>query len=213
MKVLGILMASAVAAFAASDVVLIQNADVYPVNSAPVKGISLLIQDGKILDMGAKIVAPKGAMVLDVKGLRVYPGMIDSATDLGLEEIESIRETNDTGEIGDFMPQLRALSAVNPDSEHFGVVRVNGITGAVTFPSLGGRGGGGGQLISGQAALLHTDGWTWEEMEINRSVAMCLNFPSAGGRGGRGGQLISGQAALLHTDGWTWEEMEINRRY
>jgi imidazolonepropionase-like amidohydrolase len=188
MKLLGILMASAVAAFAAGETVLIQNADVYPVSSAPIKGISLLIQDGKIVDMGAKIVAPKGAMVLDVKGLRVYPGMIDSATDLGLEEIESIRETNDTGEIGDFMPQLRALSAVNPDSEHFGVVRVNGITGAVTLPSLGGRGGGGGgQLISGQAALLHTDGWTWEEMEINRSVAMCLNFPSAGGRGGRGG--------------------------
>ena len=187
MKLLGILIASAAAAFAAGETVLIQNADVYPVNSAPIKGISLLIQDGKILDMGTKIVAPKGAMVLDVKGLRVYPGMIDSATELGLEEIESIRESVDTGEIGDFMPQLRALSAVNPDSEHFGVVRVNGITGAVTFPSLGGRGGGGGQLISGQAALLHTDGWTWEEMEINRSVAMCLNFPSAGGRGGRGG--------------------------
>jgi imidazolonepropionase-like amidohydrolase len=187
MKLLGILIASAAAAFAAGETVLIQNADVYPVNSAPIKGISLLIQDGKILDMGTKIVAPKGAMVLDVKGLRVYPGMIDSATDLGLEEIESIRESVDTGEIGDFMPQLRALSAVNPDSEHFGVVRVNGITGAVTFPSLGGRGGTGGQLISGQAALLHTDGWTWEEMEINRSVAMCLNFPSAGGRGGRGG--------------------------
>jgi imidazolonepropionase-like amidohydrolase len=187
MKLLGILMASAVAAFAAGDIVLIQNADVYPINSAPIKGISLLIQDGKILDMGAKLMAPKGAMVLDVKGLRVYPGMIDSATDLGLEEIESIRESVDTGEIGDFMPQLRALSAVNPDSEHFGVVRVNGITGAITLPSLGGRGGGGSQLISGQAALLHTDGWTWEEMEINRSVAMCLNFPSAGGRGGRGG--------------------------
>jgi imidazolonepropionase-like amidohydrolase len=187
MKLLGILIASAMAAFGAGETILIQNADVYPINSAPVKGISLLIQDGKILDMGPKLVAPKGAMVLDVKGLRVYPGMIDSATDLGLEEIEAIRETNDTGEIGDFMPQLKALSAVNPDSEHFGVVRVNGITGAVTFPSLGGRGGGGSQLISGQAALIHTDGWTWEEMEVNRGVAMCLNFPSAGGRGGRGG--------------------------
>ena len=41
-------------------------------------------------------------------------------------------------------------------------------------------------MIAGQAALLHTDGWTWEEMEINRSAAMVLNFPSAGGRGGRG---------------------------
>jgi imidazolonepropionase-like amidohydrolase len=188
MKILGLLMLCTAAAFGAGEIVLIQNADIYPVTGAPLKGGSLLMQDGRILEIGAKIVAPKGATVLEGKGLRVYPGWIDSATQLGLEEIESIRETNDTGEIGDFMPQLKALSAVNPDSEHFGVVRVNGITSAIALPaSTGGRGGGGGQMIAGQAALMHTDGWTWEEMEINRSAAMVLNFPSAGGRGGRGG--------------------------
>ena len=187
MKILGLLMACTMAAFAAGETVLIQNADIYPMSGAPLKGGSLLIQDGKIIDIGAKITAPKGATVLEGKGLRVYPGWIDSATQLGLEEIESIRETNDTGEIGDFMPQLKALSAVNPDSEHFGVVRVNGITTAISLPGGGGRGGGGAQIIAGQAALLHTDGWTWEEMEINRSAAMLLNFPSAAGRGGRGG--------------------------
>ena len=59
----------------------------------------------------------------------------------------------DTGELGEFMPQLKALIAVNPDSEHFGVVRVNGITSVMTFPSAGGRGGrggGGAQYISGR---------------------------------------------------------------
>jgi len=194
MKLLGLLLACTLVAFAAGETVLIQNADIYPMTGPMLKGGSLLIQDGKIVDIGAKIVAPKGATVLDGKGLRVYPGWIDSATHLGLEEIESIRETNDTAEIGDFMPQLKALSAVNPDSEHFGVVRVNGITTAIALPEIsgggggGGRGGGGGQIISGQAALMHTDGWTWEEMEINRSAAMVLNFPSSGGgRGGRGG--------------------------
>lgn len=188
MKLLGLLMACSMAAFAAGEVILIQNADIYPMNGAPLKGGALLIQDGKIIDIGAKITAPKGATILEGKGLRVYPGWIDSGTELGLEEIGSIRETNDTGEIGDFNPQLKALSAVNPDSEHFGVVRVNGITTAIALPGAGGgRGGGGGSLISGQAALLHTDGWTWEEMEINRSAAMVLNFPSAAGRGGRGG--------------------------
>jgi imidazolonepropionase-like amidohydrolase len=187
MKLLGLLMVSAMAAFAAGEVILIQNADIYPMTGAPLKGGSLLIQDGKIVDIGAKLTAPKGATVLEGKGLRVYPGWIDSGTELGLEEIGSIRETDDTGEIGDFVPQLKALSAVNPDSEHFGVVRVNGITTAIALPGGGGRGGGGGQMIAGQAALLHTDGWTWEEMEINRSAAMVLNFPSAAGRGGRGG--------------------------
>jgi imidazolonepropionase-like amidohydrolase len=91
------------------------------------------------------------------------------------------------------MPQLRALSAVNPESEHFAVVRVNGITSAMTFPSSGGGGGGGRfgggdrQFISGQAALIHTDGWTWEDMAIDRTAAIHLIFPSLGGRGGRGG--------------------------
>ena len=187
MRLLGLLMAGAVTVFAAGETVLIQNADIYPVSGAPLKGGSLLIQDGKIAEIGARIAVPKGATVLEGKGLRVYPGWIDSGTQLGLEEIGSIRETNDTGELGDFMPQLKALSAVNPDSEHFGVVRVNGITTAIALPGGGGRGGGGGQMIAGQAALLHTDGWTWEEMEINRSAAMVLNFPSAAGRGGRGG--------------------------
>src|SRR5262249_60230473 len=90
------------------------------------------------------------------------------------------------------MPQLRAVVAVNPDSEHFGVVRVNGITSAMTFPSSGGGGGGrfgGGdrQFISRQAALIHTDGWTWADMAIARTAAMPPIFPSPGGRAGRRG--------------------------
>jgi len=195
MKLLGILVGCAVAALAASnDTVLIHNADVYPVTGAPMKGVSVLVQDGKIADIGPKIVAAKGVHVVEAKGLRVYPGMLDSGTELGLSEIGAVRETVDTGELGEFMPQLRALIAVNPESEHFPVVRVNGITSVMTFPSSGGRGGGGGrfgggeqQMISGQAALIHTDGWTWEDMEINRSAAMHLIFPSIAGRGGRGG--------------------------
>jgi hypothetical protein len=122
----------------------------------------------------------------------------------------------DTGELGEFMPQLRALSAVNPESEHFGVVRVNGITSVMTFPSSGGGGGGrfgGGerQYISGQAALIHTDGWTWEDMAIDRSAAVHLIFPTLGGRGGRGGgalpdavlEMIPGAAGATGATGFT----------
>ena len=55
MKLLGLLMVSAMAAFAAGEVILIQNADIYPMTGAPLKGGSLLIQDGKIVDIGAKL--------------------------------------------------------------------------------------------------------------------------------------------------------------
>jgi imidazolonepropionase-like amidohydrolase len=191
MKRFGILLVLAGAAFAASnDTFFLRNVDVYPVSAKEMKGVSMLVQGGKIADIGPKLVAPKGIKVVEGKGLRVYPGLIDSATNLGLQEISAVRESVDTGELGDFMPQLRALSAVNPESEHFGAVRVNGITSAITLPGAGGgggRGGGRAQYISGQAALIHTSGYTWEEMAVKRSAAIQLNFPSMGGRGGRGG--------------------------
>jgi len=191
-RLLGIVLGCGIALSA--ETIVIRNVDVYPVNGAEMKGVSVVLADGKIAEIGAKIVPAKGARIIEGKGLRVYPGMIDSGTELGLSEISGIRETVDTGELGEFMPQLRALSAVNPESEHFGVVRVNGITSVMTFPSSGGGGGGGGrfgggerQIISGQAALIHTDGWTWEDMAIDRSAAVHLIFPTLGGRGGRGG--------------------------
>jgi imidazolonepropionase-like amidohydrolase len=191
MKTLGLVMACAVALSASDkDSLFIRGVDVYPVKGEEAKGVSVLVQDGKIADIGAKLVAPKGIKVVDGKGLRLYPGMIDSNTELGLSEISAERVTVDTGELGEFMPQLKALSAVNPESEHFGVVRANGITSVMTFPAAGGRGGrggGGAQYISGQAALIHMDGWTWEDMEINRSAAVHLLFPSIATRGGRGG--------------------------
>src|SRR5262249_56191076 len=96
------------------------------------KGGSVVGREGKIGEIGAKLVPPKGVRVIEGKGRRVYPGMIDSGTELGLSEVPAERVTVDTGEIGEFMPQLRALSAVNPDSEHFPVVRVNGITSVMT---------------------------------------------------------------------------------
>jgi imidazolonepropionase-like amidohydrolase len=205
MRLTGLLFACAAMALAGSDdTFLIRGIDVYPVTSKPIQSVSVLIQDGKIAEISAKIVPPKGMKIVEGKGLRLYPGMIDSATNLGLQEVQSVRETVDTGEGGDFLPQLRALVAVNPESEHFGAVRVNGITSAITLPGGGGGRGGGGQSISGQAALIHTSGWTWEDMEISRSAAMQMTFPSMGGRGGRGGggitpemiaELIGGDAA------------------
>jgi imidazolonepropionase-like amidohydrolase len=188
MRLLGILAAFAALACAAeNETFLIRDADVYPVTSAPVKNVSVLVKDGKIVEIGPKITAAKGMKVIEAKGLRVYPGMIDSATQLGLSEVGAVRETVDTGELGELMPQLRALASVNPDSELFGVARVNGITTAMTFPSAGrggGRGAGGAQLISGQAALIHTSGWTWEDMAVRPSAAVCVQFPALGGRGG-----------------------------
>lgn len=156
---------------------------VHPVSSAKVENTTLTVVDGKIADIGAKA-APKGVRVIEGKGLHVYPGIINSATNIGLSEISSIRETNDTGELGDFNPHLRALVAVNPESEHIPVVRANGISSVITLPGAGGGfSGGGAGVILGQAALIHLDGFTFEEMEISRTAGYQMRFPTMAARG------------------------------
>ncbi|WP_051669774.1 amidohydrolase family protein [Bryobacter aggregatus] len=159
------------------DSFFLKGITVFPVSGPKVENTTLLVVDGKIAEIGAKI-APKGVRVIDGKGLQAYPGLINSATNIGLSEISSIRETNDTGELGDFNPQLRAIVAINPETEHIPVVRANGITTVLTLPGTGGSGGGASGIIQGQAALIHLDGYTFEEMEINRSAAYQMRFPS-----------------------------------
>lgn len=186
------LLASLPALAASDDSFMIRGATVHPVSSPEIQNGSVLVRDGKIVGVGRNLAIPKGVKVIEGKGMHVYPGMIDSATELGLSEVSSVRETVDTGEIGKFNPQLRAEIAINPSSEHIPVVRANGITTAITLPMTAGRGeggmrGGGGQqsIIGGQAALVHLDGWTWEEMDVKKSAGMAMNFPTMPSAPGR----------------------------
>ena len=56
-------------AWAAADVpVLIRGVDVYPVTGPAMKSVSVLIENGKIADIGAKVAAPKGARIIEGKG-------------------------------------------------------------------------------------------------------------------------------------------------
>ncbi len=155
------------------DSFVIEHAAIHPVSGPEIPNGSVLVKDGKIEAVGTHVAA-HGVRVVNGKGLHVYPGMIDSATLLGLSEISSIRETDDTNEIGDFNPQLTAEVAVNPASEHIPVTRANGITTAIALPSAGGSPG----ILTGQAALIHLDGWTWAGMNVLGDAAIGLQFPS-----------------------------------
>jgi imidazolonepropionase-like amidohydrolase len=133
----------------------------------------LLIQDGIIKDIAENIQHP-GAETIDISGHVVYPGMIDGGTRMGLAEIGSISLTQDHNEIGDFTPQMRALTAVNPNSVNIPVNRVNGITTCLSVPT-GGR-------FPGKACLIDLHGYTPEQM-FTGFEGVVFNFPSTGRRG------------------------------
>jgi imidazolonepropionase-like amidohydrolase len=182
MKLWMILFASAALWAGNDDTFLLRGVTVHPVTGPKIENGAVLVKDGKIAEVGAKLVAPKGVRLVEGKGLHVYPGMIDSATEVGLSEIGAVRETSDTGELGDFNPQLKSSIAVNPSSEHIPVTRANGITAVITLPGgsstfQGFSFGSLNPVITGQASLMRLDGWTWEEMEVKRFAALQLKFP------------------------------------
>lgn len=164
----------------ADDSLLIKNVTVHPVTSPDIPNGSVLVVGGKIAEIGPKTGGHSGARIIDGRGLHLYPGLINAATNVGLSEISALRDTVDLDEIGLFNPELRAEVAFNPTSEHVEVVRASGITTVVSLPGSGSRGfrnGGAGTLITGQGAVMHLDGWTWEEMAVKRGAVMDLLFP------------------------------------
>ncbi len=164
---------------------------IHPVSGADIPGGTLIVEDGHIKAVGKNIPVPKGAFVVHAQGLQVYPGMIDSGSELGLSEIEQLNATLDNSEIGAFQPDLKAVTAVLADSEHIPTARCDGLTAAMAHPSSsGGRFGGGGSVVLGQGGVVNLSGWTPELMQVKNPGALYLNFPDAarGGRRGGGGR-------------------------
>jgi imidazolonepropionase-like amidohydrolase len=159
-----------------SEIIAIVGAKIVPVTGPVIESGTILIKDGHIVQLGASVPVPAGAKVIEAKGLTAYPGMIDSYSWLGLEEISGVRATVDNRETGRINPQVKAIEALRYDSMHIPIARANGIVAAVVAPS--------GGLISGQSTLVKLDGWTNREMVIKESLAMIIELPAL--RRGRG---------------------------
>lgn len=159
---------------------VIQGAKIYTLAGPPIENGSVVIRDGKIAAVGTNVDAPSDAEVIDASGLEVHAGMFDAVSRLGLTEVGSVPATNDTTELGEYNPQIIAADAVYPASEHIPVARANGITHAVSAPGSGGGGfGGGGAFgIAGQGTLINLEGWTIEEMTVEKSVGVFMSWPT-----------------------------------
>ena len=149
--------------------VAIRNATIVPVTSAAIPNGTIVFDHGVITAVGANVAIPANATVIDGTGLFVYPGLIDSGSHVGLEEISAVPGTVDTAELGDINPNARAEIAVNPHSNVIPVTRVNGITTVVTEPE--------GGIISGSSAMIQLAGWTPQEMTLKAPLAMHIHFP------------------------------------
>lgn len=160
--------------------VIIRHATAHPISGPAIPDSVIWLSKGKIegvftaadfanIERTASWQSP-GPVEIDATGKHVYPGMIAPYTQLGLDEIGMVEATHDYHETGAITPEVRAITAVNPDSTLLPVTRANGVLVAGVFPKNG--------LIPGQPAVIQLEGWTWEDMAVEPSIGMAVEWPN-----------------------------------
>ncbi len=148
--------------------IVITGATVHTVDGPVIENGSVLFEKGKITAVGKNLDLPDKTVEIDAGGKHVYPGLIESISDIGLREISAVDATDDRTERGDENPNARSWVAVNPDSELIPVARAGGVLVAMTAPR--------GRWLRGQAAVLQLDGWTAAEMALLAPAGLYVDW-------------------------------------
>jgi imidazolonepropionase-like amidohydrolase len=162
---------SSSAAGASNETIALKGGKLLTITHGVIENGVIVMQNGRITAVGgAGTNIPSSARVIDVTGMTVYPGLIDSETRLGLTEISADRMTNDQIEMSDeIMPHMHVSDAFHAETALIPVDRINGITNAIVAP-------GGQDTLPGQDSFIQLAGASATEMLMVRDIAMPLNF-------------------------------------
>ena len=186
----------------AIDTYAITNARIVTVTGPVIERGTVVIRNGLIAAAGANVNAPSDARVIDGTGLTVYPGLIDSYTNLAIPEASPAPSPgggggffaapprpaggpNSTQPVG-LQPEVMVEDVIRPGGAEVESSRNIGITTALTLPHTG--------IWMGQSALINLSGDTPQQMIVRSPVAMHVGFTPL--RGGYPGSLLGVFAAL-----------------
>jgi len=156
----------------AAPTIAITGGKLLTVSHGVIENGTLVLSDGKIAAVGAAdaVKIPPGAQIVDAKGMTVYPGLIDSETNLGLSEIEADEASNDLVETSDeIFPNMHVYDAFHAETEHIPITRINGVTNAIVAPASD-------DTLPGQDIFIQLAGRDRDQMILGRDVALPLNF-------------------------------------
>jgi imidazolonepropionase-like amidohydrolase len=163
---------------ASAQTIAITGGKVYPVSSAPIENGTVLIRNGKIVAVGANITIPAEAQRIDATGKWVTPGLINSATQLGLVEVGQVTDTRNVTARGkdNVSASFTVWEGLNTNSVLIAPARREGVTNVVIMP-------GGQNLVSGQAAIIALADGMPSDVVIKTPVAMVAQMQSNEGAG------------------------------
>ena len=149
---------------------LIKNGRVFTMAGKVYENGCVLIENGKIKEVGEELTASFGEEIIDARGGWILPGLVDAHSHLGTHEANMGFEGNDTNEITDpITPQLRVIDGLNPQDKAFEAVRASGVTTTLVAP-------GSANVIGGQCAVIKTYGRCVDEMVIVEPAAVKIAF-------------------------------------
>lgn len=170
----------------------IRSARIVPVSGPILENGTVVMTRGLISAVGRDVAIPAEASVIEGKGLTVYPGLIDSFTDLGLGSApaggapgasEALRPqaiSHGPEDRPGTTPWRNAADELKSDDKRLETWRNAGFTTAITAP----RGG----FFPGQAAIVNLAGERAGELVVSAPVAVPIaleptrvfsNFPSS----------------------------------
>jgi imidazolonepropionase-like amidohydrolase len=178
----------------------IRGAKVVPVSGPPVENASIVVSRGLITAVGKDVAIPPEAWVIEGKGLIVYPGLVDSFTDVGIPAAPPA-----SGEGGPRRPQegargpedrpfstpwRSAADEASLSDKRIETWRSAGFTTVVSAPK--------GGIFPGQAAVLDLTGERAADLVVKSPVAIPVAFQTSGGFGGGFPNSIMGVLAYVH---------------
>lgn len=149
---------------------LIKNAKIFTMAGEIIENGCILVEEGKIKEVGVDLVAPLDAQVIDAMGKNVFPGFIDAHCHIGMWEEGIGFEGADGNEMTDpITPHLRAIDAINPRDEAFANAIKGGVTTAATGP-------GSANVIGGVFSVIKLHGERVDDMVVVENLAMKCAF-------------------------------------
>ena len=167
-----------------AQTIAITGGTVFPVSGPKIEHGTVIIRDGRIVQVGAGIAVPVGAQQIDATGKWVTPGLFHGGTTLGLVEVGSISDPRENVENGDINAAFNVAEGLNPAATTIPVARMEGVTTAFVAPTDG--------LIGGQGVIIGLAGDRIEDLIRVSPAALVMSFGQDGrdaGGGSRSGEL------------------------
>ncbi|MBE6043399.1 MAG: amidohydrolase [Clostridium thermopalmarium] len=149
---------------------LIKNGKILTMAGKSYENGCVLIDNGKIVEVGENINVDNNVKVIDAKKGWIMPGIIDAHCHIGIYEQDMGFEGLDVNEATDpVTPELRAIDAINPMDTAFNDAVMGGVTTVMTGP-------GSANVIGGQFVAMKTSGISVDDMIILEPAAIKVAF-------------------------------------